>query len=515
MTQRKPTTILNVNDHEQTRYMVSRFLRMAGFDVVEAANGEEALRLAMSGPALVVLDIKLPDMSGLEVCRLLKARTGASVFVLQTSATFVTSERKVAGLDSGADGYLAHPFEPAELIATVNSLLRLKFAEEGLRQRADDLLQADKRKDEFLAMLAHELRNPLSAITAALPQFESARRDDERFRALSTVVDRQSKHLARLIADLLDVSRLTRGRIDLRREPLDVRSILTESIQVTSPLFTTRKQRLEIKIADEPLPMSADPTRICQVFVNLLDNAAKYSEPNSDVCVTLTREERPETSYAVLRVKDCGIGMTEAFVPMVFDLFAQADESLERSRGGMGIGLTLVRQLVDLHRGHVYARSEGLGKGSEFEVWLPLDDTLTIPAEARARAAEPVKAPRSILIIEDNPDASDTLQSLLELNGHSVSVAHDGLTGVEMAVSGKHEIAIIDIGLPGLNGYEVATRIRDRKQQNMTLIALTGYGGPEEQKRALNAGFDRHLTKPVHPESLLKTLSELKPTATD
>jgi signal transduction histidine kinase len=508
--------ILNVNDHEQTRYMCTRMLKLAGFEVIEAATGEEALLQARGrNPDIIVLDVKLPDMSGFEVCRLIKSATKTqSICVLQTSATFVTVEKKIEGLDSGADAYLTHPFEPAELIATVHALLRIRAAERELRRRADALLEADKRKDEFLAMLAHELRNPMAAITTAMPLLRKYCDEPERFDGIAGVVERQSRHLARLIDDLLDVSRFSRGKIDLRRSTIDLRHPLADAVAASRAVFAARDQELEVHVTDDPQWMIADAARLQQVFSNLLDNASKYSERGTRVTVEMSRDVVESRPLARIVVRDEGIGIEPSVMPHVFELFVQADHSLERTRGGMGIGLTLVKRLIELHGGEVLARSEGLGKGSEFELRLPLSAAPSpSPIDPRSRieridAVEP--EPRSILLVEDNADAREMLQAVLEVAGHKVEVARDGLTGVERALAGAHDLAIVDIGLPGLNGYEVAQRIRAARngaRRPLYLIALTGYGGNDQRDRAIGAGFDVHLVKPINPDALLRLIS--------
>lgn len=505
--------VLNVNDHEQTRYMCTRMLKLAGFDVVEAATGEEALLQARGRqPDIIVLDVKLPDMSGFEVCRLIKSATEtSSICVLQTSATFVTVDKKIEGLDSGADAYLTHPFEPAELIATVHALLRIRVAERELRRRADALVEADKRKDEFLAMLAHELRNPLAAITTAMPLLRKYCDEPQRFDGIAAVVERQSRHLARLIDDLLDVSRFSRGKIELRRSTIDLRQPLADAIAASRAIFAARDQALEVRVPDQPQWMIADAARLQQVFANLLDNASKYSERSTRVTVEMTPEAREARRLARVVVRDEGIGIEPSVMPHVFELFVQADHSLERTRGGMGIGLTLVKRLVELHGGEVRARSAGLGLGSEFELLFPLSVAPSpSPIDLRAPIERVDTTPRSILVIEDNSDAREMLQAMLEVAGHKVEVARDGVTGVERALAGNHDLAIVDIGLPGLNGYEVAERIRagiDGRRPRLYLIALTGYGGNEQRDRALGAGFDVHLVKPINPDTLLRLIS--------
>ncbi len=276
--------ILNVNDHDQTRYLVRKILEPRGFRVIEAKTGEEALHALDQHPLLVVLDVKLPDLSGFEVCRMIKASPKtSSILVLLTSATYVTTDRRVQGLDVGADGYLAAPYEPTELVATVKSLLRLGAAERNLREHANQLRENDRRKDEFLAMLAHELRNPLAAINSALPLLDSYRQADERFERVRSMVGRQVTHLAKMVDELLDVSRITQGRIELTRAPVSLAEVIEHALSAARPLFEQRRQRVEVKLEDPRFTVDGDATRLEQVIGNLLDNASKYTEPSGRI----------------------------------------------------------------------------------------------------------------------------------------------------------------------------------------------------------------------------------------
>lgn len=507
MNTRTAPTILNVNDHEQTRYVVTRMLKLAGFSVIEAASGEQALRLAERKPDLVVLDVKLPDISGLEVCRMLKSRPEtASIYILHTSATFVTAERKIAGLDSGADGYLTHPFEPAELIATVKSLLRLKAAEEGLRERARDLVEADRRKDEFLAMLAHELRNPLSAISAATSLLGPTRTDPARFDRTRRVIERQTKQLARLVDDLLDVSRVTQGKINLQQTLCDLRAIVRDEIEAARPSSERRRQKIVLEESREPVVVCGDRTRLHQVVANLIDNAGKYSPEGSRIEVSVGHAVSRRGARARLVVRDHGKGIGADFLPRVFDLFAQEGAALDRTRGGMGIGLTMAKRLVELHGGELYVRSDGIGKGTEVELVLPHVDgepeTRPTPVGPPPSSANGVR----VLVVEDNDDARDTLCELLALHGHRVECASDGQNGLALALSCSFDVAVIDVGLPLLDGYELAARLR-ASGCRAYLIALTGYGSAEQQARALRSGFDLHFAKPVDGVALLHSIA--------
>ena len=496
-----PLVALVVNDDEATRYVMSKTLTAAGYQVAEAETGQEGLARAREGADVIVLDVKLPDIDGFEVCRRLKADPAtAFIPVLQTSAAFITAESRAQGLDSGADGYLVQPFEAIELVATLAALLRARRAEAELRAHAVALAEADRRKDEFLAMLAHELRNPLSAIGAALAVQEALARGDETSLRIQETLTRQTRHLARLVDDLLDVSRITHGKIELRRGVVDLVELTRRALAAAEPLLESRGTRLEVTLPSAPLPVDADVLRIEQVIVNLLGNAAKFSPPGAAVEVTLASEDLPPT--AVWRVRDHGIGIAPAMLESIFDMFVQVDQSAARSRGGLGIGLTMVKKLVELHGGTVAAHSEGEGRGATFTIRLPLaaaasaGETAVVPPPAASR-------PRRVLLIEDNVDITDFIRIQLEIWGHEVSVAHDGPSGLEAALLLRPDLALVDVGLPGMDGYELAQRIRvEPAGTGIRLVAMTGYGRPEDRTRALAAGFDAHLVKPVDPRQL-------------
>jgi PAS domain S-box-containing protein len=630
----RETILLNINDNEANRYVVTRMLRAAGFQVCEGGTGAEALKLAAEVlPDLIILDVKLPDLNGMEVCRRLKseART-AGIAVLHLSANYIRPENKVAGLESGADGYLAQPVDSNELLATVRSLLRMRRAEEearaaavqwkstfdslgdgvclldgegrvmranqallrslglsgeqvlgrpfdalmraaagteaelppscgallscheetevslggrwyrvaanpvegaggsvvgavriltditsrreledALRQRAADLAEADRRKDEFLAMLAHELRNPLAAIVNAL-HLEAATQPESSESKSMRVMMRQSQHLARMVDDLLDVSRFNRGHIELRRAPVDLRQVVQHSVEARRRALEEKGLRLEVSLpSSESLWLDGDATRLEQVVSNLLDNARKYTEPGGHVFVGVTVERHGKERQAVLRVRDTGIGMSPELRARVFDLFVQAQQQLARSSGGLGIGLTLVRRLVELHGGEVSAHSEGEGKGSELVVRLPLEAVQAVPAPV-LETPQPVSEAspvRRVLLVEDNEDTREVLSELLEMWGHRVEVAEDGFKGVELFRSLRPHVALVDLGLPGMDGFQVARRIRESEGgRDVFLVALTGYSG-EHRTQAVEAGFNLHMVKPVKPDELERLLETL------
>jgi two-component system, sensor histidine kinase len=507
--------ILNVNDNESSRYIVTRMLQNAGFSVIEAATGQQALDLLRSArPSVVVLDIKLPDISGLDVCRSIKADVQTQwVKVLHTSAVYVAPEFKVQSLECGADGYLGQPFEQEELVATLRSLIRLSEAERALRDQANQLKAANHRTNEFLAMLAHELRNPLAAIVTSLPLLDRTPATDSMEKTARELIRRQTSNLRRLVDDLLDAARVTQGKIDLHWEALDLSDLVRRvSANVERAKMQQRNQTLRVALPAALLTVRADPMRLEQALTNLLDNASKYSNAGDVIELSVARTRGASGGELVrILVRDHGIGMAPETLPTIFELFAQADVPLARSRGGLGIGLTLVRTLINLHGGSIRARSEGIGKGSEFEVVLPL---LAADAHPTPHDEPPARhvltgARRRVLIVEDNQDAQEALQHLLELWGHEVLVADDGATGYQSAVALRPDVALIDLGLPGLDGYEVARKVRaSLGVAAPLLIALTGYGAPEQRAQALAAGFDLHIVKPVEPDRLAMLLEE-------
>ncbi|HYH47761.1 MAG TPA: ATP-binding protein, partial [Thermoanaerobaculia bacterium] len=387
----------------------------------------------------------------------------------------------------------------------------LRQSDAQLRQRVQELAAEDRRKDEFLAMLAHELRNPLGAISNAghvLGQLDQAPGADPRMRDLVGVIGRQIRHLSRLVDDLLDVSRFTRGRIELRRRKEELGPIVQGAVETTRPVLEQKGHRLTVSLPAEPVYLEADATRIEQVLANLLHNAAKFTDPGGKIDLSV----EAEGPQVVLRVRDDGQGIEPELLPRIFDLFVQEDRSLARSHGGLGIGLTLVRSLVERHGGTVEAHSEGPGRGSELVVRLPLcTDRAAEPAEPRReqlREPEPDRGPARILLVEDNVDAADALAELLQLWGHEVEVAHDGAAAVQSAGALRPGVVLLDIGLPGMDGYQVAGALRGLPGLQGTLIvALTGYGQESDRQRSARAGFDYHLVKPVDLEELRRLVS--------
>jgi PAS domain S-box-containing protein len=356
--------------------------------------------------------------------------------------------------------------------------------------------EAVRRRDEFLAMLSHELRNPLASIVNAAKVIQLLASHSSSICDARDTIERQGKHMTRLLDDLLDLSRITRGKIELRRRPVCIATLVAEAVEACRPSIDAGRHELIVSLSDEKLRALADPTRLGQVFSNLLSNAAKYTPAGGRIWITAGRLG----DECVVRVRDNGIGIAPEVLTHIFDPFFQSDRSLDRSGGGLGVGLTLVKRLVELHGGTVRAASAGLGHGSEFEVRLPLTNE---SPSANPSGRGPVASRRRIVVVEDNTDNRRMLHSLLELSGHEVTAASDGRTGLEMIRAIQPEIALVDIGLPVMDGHEVVRRIRTLPEcDQVLLVALTGYGRPEDRQRALEAGFDAHLVKPVDFDEL-------------
>ncbi len=438
---------------------------------------------AEAGIKLVLGESKLTDYE-----LTARARDGKETVVSYNATTFHDRDRKLQGVFAAARD------------VTDRSIL-----EKLLRGQAAKLSDLHRRKDEFLAMLSHELRSPLAPIANAVHllglQWESESPIQQQARG---IIERQLGQLQHLVDDLLEVSRITTGRVQLRREPVVASDIVKGAVETARPLLEQRRHELTVSLPPEPIWLHADAARLEQVLVNLLTNAAKFTEEGGQVWLTAQREG----DECVLRVRDTGVGITPALLPRIFDLFTQAERSLDRSQGGLGIGLALVHRLTGLHGGNVEAFS-ALGQGSEFVVRLPVmpNDTPqpTLPVAA---ISQPSTRPLRVLVVDDNVDTTLSLSMLLKASGHHVQIAHDGLTAVQAALDHRPDVVLLDIGLPGLNGYEVAKRIRQQPVlQNVVLIAVTGYGQEADRKTSLQLGFDHHLVKPAEFSKLQQLLA--------
>ena len=399
---------------------------------------------------------------------------------------------------------LERPVRMSTLVTATRTALRERERQYELRRLFAELQESDRRKDVFLAMLAHELRNPLAPIRNASEIFRRTGGGNATLRLAGEIVDRQVTQLARLVDDLLDVSRITQGKVQLKRQRVSLQALMRQAIETAMPMIESKHQELSIRLPRETIHLDADPARLAQVVGNLLNNAAKYTGEGGRICIA-ARRVRDTVS---VRVRDNGVGIARSMLGNVFDLFMQVDTSLDRSQGGLGIGLTLVRAIVELHGGGIRARSAGLGRGSRFLFWLPaLPRNAEAPPPRRHVAQVRERAHRRLLLVDDNVDAVESLAVLLRSDGHEVRTAHDAASALALVESFRPDLVVLDIGLPGMNGYELAQRIRARPELGApTLVALTGYGQQEDRKRARAAGFDHHFIKPADVNALQRLL---------
>lgn len=368
------------------------------------------------------------------------------------------------------------------------------------------LKEADRRKDEFLAMLGHELRNPLASIRNTVSVMQHTPTGEIDWSWCHDVLDRQASQLTRLVDDLLDVSRISRGKIQLQQEVLDLRTVLQQAVEMCRPLIDERRHRLQVSLPAEPLTVCGDATRLKQSVANLLNNAAKYTDEGGSIWLTASRESGPEAFCSVC-VRDTGRGLDESSIQHLFQMFYQVDHNLDRADGGLGVGLSLVRSLIELHGGTVAAHSPGRGKGSEFVIRLPcLGQSPESPEEPELQSTE--IPPTRILVVDDNLDSAKSMALLLKLMGHDVCVAHDGREAVEVAVRERPQVIMLDIGLPGQDGYQACQLIRREGLDDELIVALTGYGQDEDRARSMAAGFNDHLVKPISLEMIQELLAD-------
>jgi len=653
------TTILNVDDHEAGRYARSRALRNAGFEVLEASSGAEALHLVNSKhPPLVLLDINLPDMTGYDVCRQIKSDSATSgILVVHVSATFVKGSDQRRGLEGGADGYLAEPVDPDVLVATVNAYLRLRSAEEALREseerfraafedapigmalvnsdhkifrankalsemlgyspdelsdlcidelalpeereKASSLLKqlfsgeidgyqlerrclnknhaviwinligravrnadgkilyglvmaenisgrkrseeerdrllaaeqkarsnaeaANRAKDQFLATVSHELRTPLGAILGWARVLHNPTSDPQTTARGLEAIERNATAQAQLIEDILDVSRIISGKLRLISQIVDLTSVVRAAVDSIKPAVEGRRIRLATRLNASAVSVRGDPNRLQQVIWNLLSNAVKFSPEGGQVEVGV---ELADPHHVEVTVVDAGHGIPAAFLPHMFEPFRQADASTTRRQGGLGLGLSIVKQLVELHGGTIEAVSEGEGKGATLRLRLPVAaqdaEAETVPQGAdttrkRSRPELPMKLPRllegiKVLVVDDEPDARDLLDFILQKAGATVELAASTGEALELLQISRPDILVADIGMPGEDGYELIRKVRALPPQafaQLPALALTAYARAEERAQAFSAGFQSHMTKPAEPAELIATIARM------
>lgn len=407
---------------------------------------------------------------------------------------------------------LERPVRVPALVSAVRSALRARRRQYQIRDHLSEnnrvaaaLMEADRRKDEFLAILAHELRNPLAPLRNALEAMRLKPHDREAASWARALMERQVAQMVRLIDDLLDLSRVSRGRIELRHERSDLATLVQGALDVCGPSIANAGHRLTVELPGTPMPLVCDPTRVVQVICNLLSNAVKYTPPGGHITLSARRRD----DLFEVSVRDTGIGIPSDMLARVFDMFTQVPHAIERSQGGLGIGLTLVKRLVELHGGQVEAKSVGPGLGSEFIVRLPERMTAHAAPVVVAALPDKVSSPKQrILVADDNRDAADSLAVMLRIAGHDVRTAYDGQQALDVAETFKPSLALLDLGMPRVNGHDTARRLRETEHgRNIVIIALTGWGQPEDRNRSVAAGFDHHLVKPVAPSMLERLLA--------
>jgi signal transduction histidine kinase len=549
--------ILLVDDQPARLLSYQTILEELGQNLITARSGVEALeRLMKDEFALVLLDVSMPGMDGFETAAMIhdhpRFERTPIIFV---TGVHITEFDRLKGYKLGAVDYVSIPIVPEILRSKVAVLVelhlqRLKLqelnetlekanvalqaektreleivnrdlqaanaelahanmalqAEVAERMRAEVALKdADRRKDEFLAILAHELRNPLAPIRNAVEIMSRIAVDNPQVQWSRDVIDRQSTHLTRLVDDLLDISRITRGVIKLAKEPVSIGTVVARAVETLQPVIAEHKHTLTIDGVDDALVVVGDTTRLTQVLGNLLNNAAKYTNPGGEIALRVRRED----DWVELSVTDNGIGIPQESVSKLFHLFSRLKGTDDRTPGGLGIGLALVRTLVEMHEGDVSVVSEGENRGSEFRVRLPLAKSATVTAMPRVAIEQPqIVRRRRILIADDNQDALDTLALLLQVDGHEVLKTTDGGAALSAASQWKPDVAFLDIGMPVLDGYAAARGIRKEAWgRDIVLIALSGWGQREDMARSREAGFDLHLVKPVSADAIAKVLN--------
>ncbi|ESQ76159.1 response regulator [Asticcacaulis sp. AC402] len=527
LTSAMPVTILLVDDRPENLLSLEALLRRDGLVLLKASSGNEALELLLKHDiALALLDVMMPDMDGFDLAELMRGNERTRrVPIMFLTAGSSDRQRRFRGYEAGAVDFLQKPLEPDVLRSKVSVFCELylqrqqiagqrdnlkAFAEENLRllkeshRNANALREADQRKDEFLATLAHELRNPLAPIRNGLQILRMAP-DGERADTVRDMMDRQLTHLVRLIDDLLDVSRVSRGKIDLRMERIAIQDAVKAALEASKPLIDAGMHALAVEVPEPPLWVDGDLTRLAQIVSNLLNNAAKYTPEGGRITLSVA----PDGNQIEIRVKDSGIGIAPDMLRKVFELFTQVDQQLDRSQGGLGIGLALVQKLVEMHRGKAVAESEGIGHGSTFTVRLPLaTEPDARPPEVDADRG--LARPLDVLIVDDNCDSADTTRWMLELLGHRPRVANNGPAALIAARNHRPDVVLLDIGMPGMDGYEVCRTLRAMPEMDpVAIVAQTGWGQESDRRQAFDAGFDQHVTKPVSLDILTRVLSQV------
>ena len=518
-------SVLNVDDNGGNRYVKSRTLRSAGFHVIEAATGRAAVELTLERrPDVVLLDLKLPDISGFDVCRILKndAQT-RHIPIVHISSTFVGDDTRAVSAQVGAEIYLAEPVPPHELTSAVRTVLRLQAAErslEGTRAELQAALQqaraaqqaaeeAGRVKDEFLAILSHELRTPMTAVLGWLRVARSGTLSPEQHAAALAIVERNAQLQVQLVNDLLDVSRIITGKLELEQHIVALDQVLANAVESARPAAEARRLVIELHVPQGTWAVSGSSGRLQQVVGNLLGNAVKFSREGGRVEVRLERRG----TRAVVSVRDEGEGMPPELVPHVFESFRQADSSARRRHGGLGLGLAIVKSLVELHGGQVSARSAGADHGSEFTVELPLlEEPQGVPLRsAPLRPHEESLRGLRVLVVDDEADHRELVAYIVAEKGAAARTAASAEEAVRIAREWRPDVAVLDVGMPSIDGYQLLLQLRECLASSAPLpaLALSGFAAPSDAAHALQAGFQAHLAKPFAPAALVAAIAKL------
>ncbi len=541
----KPRDILVIDDDPSNLTAIEVALGEFGRRLVKARSGREALRQLLNQDfALILLDIQMPQMDGFETARLIRQRERSKhVPIIFVTAHSRDDDDVLRGYRLGAVDFLFKPIVPEVLRAKASVFVALQQRTEEVRRQAEQLRELQRReheqrlarerrrwetqrlreesrrKDEFLAMLSHELRNPLASLMAVLEMMNDLDVVEPGFSRAHAVMGRQVNHLTRLVDDLLDISRISQGKIGLERRPCNLSEVVEQALESARPALAERDQHLEVATVDRPMLVNGDRDRLIQVISNLVNNAMRYTDPGGHIELSLKQVD----NHARVRVRDDGRGIEPEVIDHIFELFAQEQVNGE----GLGLGLTLVQRLVELHDGTVEVRSGGRGTGSEFDVLLPMAEPATsssyahepsgeesreaVSKESREAPSKAIDKTTSqttyVALIDDNEDVRAPLALLLGAWGYQVDTAGGGVEGVELVVESKPDVVLMDIGMPDVDGFEAAERIQERlKEAAPRLIAMTGYGSPRDRQRSRDAGFDAHLVKPAQPDKLRKLL---------
>ena len=487
--------------------LMSQVLGDAGIDALTVDDGEELIaQLSHETGAILVTEEALDAKLARNLSEILSKQPPWSdlpIIILTGQPLLTAQARSSAQLGPRANITLVdRPVRMKTLVTTAEAVLRFRTRQYEIRDLMDALERRVQERDRFLAILGHELRNPLGAILLAtqMADPESTKLDGEHVQR----IERQTRHLTRLVNDLLDLSRVTSGKIVLKKRVIDFKALIVEVIQTLEAVAETQKLKLSFRCDEPRVLVEGDATRLDQIVSNVLTNALKYTPAGGHVEAML----ECRNGQAILRVRDDGVGIAEERLGNIFELFAQAENAIGRAQGGMGIGLALVKNLVELHGGTVTASSDGVGKGSEFSITFPLAAVSDHQPLVRKQTAPRGSASRRIVVVEDNPDVRDLLRLKLKRLGHEVDAASDGATGLDTILERSPDIAFVDIGLPSMDGYEIAQRVRQQLGSAVFLVALSGFGQPDDKRKAIEAGFDEHMTKPAEMSDIERVLAE-------